>query len=81
MVVVPTLEDAHTCMNKLEQRIRQLRLSDRGMVWDDFDGLPIANLSIKFRMLEIKRYTRIGCPHIHLRLYSTVMRAHGLDEA
>ena len=23
----------------------------------------------------------IGCPRIHLRLYSTVMKAHGLDEA
>ena len=32
-------------------------------------------------MLEIKRYMGIGCPRIHLRLYSTVMRAHGLDEA
>ena len=24
---------------------------------------------------------RIGCPRIHLRLYSIVMRAHDLDEA
>ena len=35
----------------------------------------------KFRMPEIERYKSIGCPHIHLRLYSTIMRAHGLDEA
>ena len=54
MVVVPTLEDAHTCMNKLEQRIRQLRLSDRGMVWDDFDELPMASLPAKFRMPKIE---------------------------
>ncbi|RVW58515.1 hypothetical protein CK203_110375 [Vitis vinifera] len=33
------------------------------------------------RMLEIKRYMGIGCPRIHLRLYSTVMRAHNLEEA
>ncbi|RVW67595.1 hypothetical protein CK203_065414 [Vitis vinifera] len=33
------------------------------------------------KMLEIERYTGIGCPRIHLRLYSTVMRAHGLDDA
>ncbi|RVW91025.1 hypothetical protein CK203_044156 [Vitis vinifera] len=59
----------------------QLRLSDGWMVWDDFDGLLVANLSTKFRMLEIERYTGIGCPHIHLGLYSTVMRAHGFDEA
>ncbi|KAL6316726.1 hypothetical protein AAG906_019657 [Vitis piasezkii] len=51
------------------------------MGWDDFDGLPVASLPAKFRMPEIERYTGIGCPRIHLRLYSTVMRAHGLDEA
>ncbi|RVW25048.1 Transposon Tf2-2 polyprotein [Vitis vinifera] len=51
------------------------------MGWDDFDGLPVASLPAKFKMPEIERYTGIGCPRIHLRLYSTVMRAHGLDEA
>ena len=80
MVVVPTSEDAHACMDKLEQRMRQMRISNGGMVWDDFNGLPVVSLSAKFRMLEIERYTGIGCPRIHLRLYSIVMRAHGLDE-
>ena len=61
--------------------MRQLRVSDGRMIWDDFDGLLVASLSAKFKMLEIERYTEIGCPRIHLRLYSTVMRAHGLDEA
>ncbi|RVW29915.1 hypothetical protein CK203_112176 [Vitis vinifera] len=42
---------------------------------------PHTLLPTKFRMPEIERYTGIGCPHIHLRLYSTVMRAHRLDEA
>ena len=51
------------------------------MAWDDFDGLPVASLSTKFRMPEIEQYTGIGCPRIHLRLYSTVMKAHGLDKA
>ena len=41
----------------------------------------MASLPAKFRMPEIERYTGIGCPRIHLRLYSTIMRAHGLDEA
>ena len=59
----------------------QLRLSDGWMVWDDFDGLLVANLLAKFRMSEIERYMGIGCPHIHLGLYSTVMMAHGFDEA
>ncbi|RVW24413.1 hypothetical protein CK203_093193 [Vitis vinifera] len=30
---------------------------------------------------DIERYSGIGCPKIHLRLYSTVMRAHGIDDA
>ncbi|KAL6311828.1 hypothetical protein AAG906_025788 [Vitis piasezkii] len=34
----------------------------------------------KFEMPDIERYTGIGCPRLHLRLYNTVMRAHGLDE-
>ena len=41
----------------------------------------MASLLAKFRMSKIERYTGIGCPHIHLRLYSTVIRAHNLDEA
>ena len=68
MVVVPTLDDAHARMDRLEQRMRELRVSDGGMVWDDFDGLPVASLSAKFKMPEIERYMGIGCPRIHLRL-------------
>ena len=41
----------------------------------------MANLPAHFRMPEIERYTGIGCPKIHLRLYSSVMRDHGLNEA
>ena len=66
MVVVLTSEDAHARIDKLEQRMRQLRVSDEGMVWDDFDGLLVANLSTKFRMPKIERYMGIGCLHIHL---------------
>ena len=54
MVVVLTSENTHARMDRLEQRMGQLRLSDGGMVWDDFDGLPVASLSIKFMMLEIE---------------------------
>ncbi|RVW13347.1 hypothetical protein CK203_095761 [Vitis vinifera] len=81
VMVVLTSKDTHARMDMLEQRMRQMRVSDGGMAWDDFDGLPVASLPAKFRMPEIERYTGIGCPRIHLRLYSTVMRAHGLDEA
>ena len=41
----------------------------------------MASLPTQFRMPDIERYMGIGCPKIHLRLYSSVMRAHGLDEA
>ena len=58
-----------------------MRTSDRVVTWEDFDGAPVANLPAKFRMLEIERYTGIGCLCIHLRLYSIIMRAYGLDEA
>ncbi|RVW40594.1 hypothetical protein CK203_079197 [Vitis vinifera] len=61
--------------------MRQMRVSDGSVVWDDFEGMPVASLPAKFRMPDIERYTGIGCPHLHLRLYSTVMRAHGLDES
>ncbi|RVW40888.1 hypothetical protein CK203_094283 [Vitis vinifera] len=65
----PTSEDPHACMDRLEQRLRQLRTSNRAIIWEDFDGVPMASLPAKFRMPEIERYTGIGCPRIHLRLY------------
>ena len=64
-----------------EQRMRQMRVSDGLDVWDDFEGMPVANLPAKFRIANIERYTGIGCPRIHLKLYSIVMRTHGLNES
>ena len=29
----------------------------------------------------MERYSGVGCPRIHLKVYSTLMRAHGLDES
>ncbi|WJZ84078.1 hypothetical protein VitviT2T_003703 [Vitis vinifera] len=82
-IVVQTIviDDAHARMDRIKQRMRQLRVSDGSVVWDDLEGMSIANLSAKFRMPDIEKYMGIGCPHIHLRLYSTVMRAHGLDKS
>ncbi|RVW66336.1 Transposon Ty3-I Gag-Pol polyprotein [Vitis vinifera] len=80
-VPTPISEDPHARMDKLEQKLRQMRTSEGAITWEDFDGAPVASLPAKFRMPEIERYTGIGCPRIHLRLYSTVMRAHGLDDA
>ena len=80
VVQAPVIDDAHARMDRIEQRMRQLKVSDGSAVWDDLEGMPVASLSAKFRMPDIERYTGIGCPLIHLRLYSTVMRDHGLDE-
>ena len=51
------------------------------MTWNDRDGVPAASLPTKFCMPDIERYSGIGCPKIHLRLYNIVMRAHGIDDA
>ncbi|RVW90941.1 hypothetical protein CK203_044181 [Vitis vinifera] len=65
----------------LERRIGQMRDPDEMIPWDDLGDVPVATLPVGFRMPDIERYTGVGCPRIHLRLYSTVMRALGLDEA
>ncbi|XP_034679717.1 uncharacterized protein LOC117909774 [Vitis riparia] len=84
--MVPTIEDTRLAeqearVERLESKVRQIRLQDGGLTWDDRDGIPAASLPAKFRMPDIERYSGIGCPKIHLRLYSTVMRAHGIDDA
>ena len=81
VVQTTVVDDAHARIDRLEQRMRLMRVSDGLVVWDDFEGMPVANFPAKFRMLDIERYTGIGCPRIHLKLYSIVMRAHGLDES
>ena len=68
-------------MEKLEQHMCQLRIFEGLADCDDFDGTPTAGLPAKFRMPEMKRYSGIGCPRIHLKVYSTLMRAHSLDES
>ena len=83
LAIVPTLttDDTQARMEKLEQRMRQLRTSEGLEDWDDFDGTPTAGLPAKFRMPEMERYSGVGCPRIHLKVYSTLMRAHSLDES
>lgn len=38
-------------------------------------------MPVKIHMLDIECYSGVGCSKIHLRLYSTVMIAHRLDDA
>ncbi|RVW19309.1 hypothetical protein CK203_093803 [Vitis vinifera] len=74
-------EFMETKVERLESRMRQIRLQDGGLTWDDRDGIPVASLPAKFRMLDIECYSGIGYPKIHLRLYSTFMRAHEINDA
>ena len=38
VVQTTVLEDTHTCMDRIEQRIRQSSVSDSSAVWDDLEG-------------------------------------------
>ena len=62
----PIIDDTQACIDRIEQRIRSLHVSDGVIGWDGYDDLPVATLPIEFRMPNIERYTRIGCPRIHL---------------
>ena len=57
-----------------------MRAFDGFTSWDDFDSAPMSGLRLDFRMSKTDRYTGRGCPHVHLRLYTIVMRAHKLNE-
>ncbi|KAL6351383.1 hypothetical protein AAG906_035175 [Vitis piasezkii] len=67
------VEDISLLLGEIETWIGLSRSS----AWDDLDSILVASLPAKFRMPDIERYTGVGCPCIHLRLYSTVMRVHG----
>ena len=77
----PIIDDTQARIDRIEQRIKSLHVSDGVIGWDGYDDLPVAALPVEFRMPDIERYTGIGCPRIHLQLYNAVMRGHRLDEA
>ena len=81
-IVTPTLiiDDTQARIDRIEQRIRSLNVSDGVIGLDGYDDLQVAALPVEFRMPDIERYTGIGCPRIHLQLYSAVMCGHRLDE-
>ena len=60
------LKDTHARMDLIKQRIRQLRVSDSSVIWDDLDSIPMASLSAKFKMPDIERYISVDCSCIHL---------------
>ena len=81
--LVHTIDDTRLVeqYERLESRMRHIRLQDGGLTWDDRDGILVASLPTKFRMPYIERYNGIGHPKIHLKLYSIIMRANGIDVA
>ena len=66
VVQTTVIDDAYAHIDRIEQRMRQLRVSNGSTIWDDLEGMPVARLSTKFRMPDIDRYTGIGYPRIHL---------------
>ena len=81
MTPAPIIDDTQARIDRIEQRIRSLHVLDGVIGWDEYDDLLMAVLLVEFRMPDIERYIGIGCPRIHLQLYSAVMRRHRLDEA
>ena len=80
IVPAPIVDRTQANIDRIEQRIRSLHVSDGVMSWDRYDDFPMAAFPIEFCMPDIERYTGIGCPCIHLQLYNAVMRGHRLDE-
>ena len=81
MAPAPIIDDTQARIDRIEQKIRCLHVSDGVIGWDRYDDLPVAALLVEFRMPDIERSTGIGCPCIHLQLYNAVMRGYRLDEA
>ena len=81
MAPAQIIDDTQARIDGIEQRIRSLHAYDAVIGWDIYDVLLGAALPVEFRMPDIERYMRIGCPCIHLQLYITVMHGHRLDEA
>ena len=57
-----------------------MRILDRTIVWDDIDKPPTVSLLAGFQMSDKERFTTIGCPRAHPRLYNLFMRALGRDD-
>ncbi|WKA03441.1 hypothetical protein VitviT2T_021548 [Vitis vinifera] len=84
--IVTTTDDTRLAkqearVERLEFRMRQIRLQDGGFTWDDRDDIPATRLPTKFWLPDIEHYSGIDCPKIHLKLYNTVIKAHGIDDA
>ena len=66
MTPAPIIDDTQARIDRIEQRIRSLHVSDGVIGWDGYDDLPVTALLVEFRMPDIERYTGIGCPRIQI---------------
>ena len=62
MAPAPIIDYTQARIDRIEQRIRSLHVSDGVIGWDGYDDLPVAAMPVEFRMPDIERYTGIGCP-------------------
>ncbi|RVW93754.1 hypothetical protein CK203_043426 [Vitis vinifera] len=67
-----------TCAPPMVPTIEDTRLAEQEAKVERLESMM---RQIRLQDGDIERYSGIGCPKIHLRLYSTVMRAHGIDDA
>ena len=51
IVCAPSTDYTHACMDRLKQRVRQIRVFDGVTNWDDFDNAPGTRLPLDFKML------------------------------
>ena len=51
----PIIDDTQARIDRIEQRIRSLHVSDGVIGWDGYDDLLVAALPVEFRMLDIER--------------------------
>ena len=66
MAPAQVANDTQARIERIEQKMRSLHVIDGVMSWDEYDDMPVAALSVEFHMLDIERYTGIGCSHIYL---------------
>ena len=56
------VDDTQARIDKIEQRIKSLHVSDGVIGWDRYDDLLAAALPVEFCMPYIERYMGIGAP-------------------
>ena len=56
------IDDTQAHIDRIEQRMRLLHVSNRVMSWDGHDDLSVTALPIKLHIPDIEKNTGIGLP-------------------